>query len=48
MLEALIMETSPAWLPLLSIVAAVAVVAAIEWRDHRRRVVKRADRGPST
>lgn len=41
MLEALVMATAPVWLPLLSIVSAVAVVMAIEWRDHRRRVRER-------
>ena len=48
MFEALLMATVPVWWPLLSIAAAVGVVAVIERRDHRRRAVKRADRGSST
>lgn len=44
MLEMFVILTAPVWLPLLSIALAVAVVALVEWRDHRRRVSKRADR----
>lgn len=48
MLDGFVTVTAPVWVPLLLIVSAAAVVAAIEWRDHCRRVQKRADRGAST
>ncbi len=41
MTEDLLMLTMPIWWPLLAILCAVATVAVIEHRDHRKRKARR-------